>query len=147
MGRSKEIFMQMQEEFLDTCDEFENGNISALDCAVMFKNDNDYFEQLINERKSFLDENKQEIESESSQYGKEGYKGFIFSVQQRKTLDFKNIAEISNLKEKIKDIESKGKLALQLIEKGVEPLDVTTGELLPVPEFKVTSFIKIDKVK
>lgn len=147
MGLSKQLFMQMQEEFLNTCDEFENGNISALDCAVMFKKDNDYFEQLINERKSFLDENKHEIESESSQYGKEGYKGFIFIVQQRKNLDFKNIAEISNLKDKIKDIETKGKLALQLIEKGVEPLDVTTGELLPVPEVKVTSFIKIDKVK
>ena len=41
MGRSKEMFMQMQEEFLNTCEEFENGNISALDCAVIFKKDND----------------------------------------------------------------------------------------------------------
>lgn len=147
MGISKQLFIEMQEEFLETCEEFENGNISALDCAVMFKKDNDYFEQLINERKSFLDENKQEIESESSQYGKEGYKGFIFTVQQRKTLDFSKIPEVSNLKNKIKDIETKGKLALQLIEKGVEPLDVTTGELLPIPEVKVSSFIKIDKAK
>ena len=147
MSLSKQIFEQMQEEFLNTCDNYENGDISVIDCAVMFKQDNDMLEQLISERKSFLDENKHEIETESESYGKEGYKGFIFSVQQRKTLDFCDVEEISDLKQKIKDLEEKGKLALKLLEKGIEPVDVNTGELLPVPYVKTSYFIKIDKVK
>lgn len=147
MGYSKEMFREMQEEFLNSCEDYENGNITALDCAVKFKQDNDYLEQLMNERKTWIDENRDSVTEESEQYGKSGYKGFIFSLQTRKTLDFSNIKEITTLKTKIKDIENNGKIALQLIDKGIEPLDVNTGELLPIPTVKTTSFVKIDKAK
>ena len=37
MGANSEYFIQLQEQFLNDCDRYDNGNISALDVAVKFK--------------------------------------------------------------------------------------------------------------
>lgn len=128
-------------------DQYENGNISALDLAVKFKNEMDIMSTQIENRKAWMEEKKHSIAVESVGHGKAGYKGLIFTVQRRTTPSYKNIdswVKADNLK---KDIESKAKLALQLIEKGIEPVDATTGELLPIPEVKMSSFLKTDKAK
>lgn len=176
MGKSKDLFMQDREEesfasqllsddaasyqadlragftalsnrFDYDIDQYENGHISAIDLAVKFKNEIETMEAQVKNRKEWLDEAKREIANEAEGYGKEGYKGLVFSVQTRTTYNFSKVQEVAKLKADIKELEEKGKLALKLIEKGIEPLDVNTGELLPVPEVTVTSFLKTDKAK
>ena len=176
MGKSKELFMQDREEesfasqlsrdeaasyqadlragftalsnrFEYDVDQYEAGNISAIDLAVKFKNEIEIMEAQVKNRKAWLDETKREIASEADGYGKDGYKGLVFSIQTRTTPNYKNIDAWVNAEKTKKEIEAKAKLALQLIEKGVEPLDVTTGELLPIPEVSVTSYLKTDKAK
>ena len=176
MGKSKDLFMQDREEesfasqllkddavsyqhdlmagftalsnrFEYDVDQYEAGNISAIDLAVKFKNEIDIMTAQIENRKSWLDEAKREIAGEADGYGESGYKGFVFTVQTRSTNSYKNIDAWLNAEKTKKEIEAKAKLALQLIEKGIEPLDANTGELLPIPEVTVTSYLKTDKAK
>lgn len=176
MGKSKDLFMQDREEesfasqlltddaasyqadlmagftalsnrFEYDVDQYEAGNISALDLAVKFKNEIDVMVAQIVNRQSWLDEAKREIANEADQYGKAGYHGLVFTVQTRTTYNFSKVQEVAKLKADIKELEEKGKLALKLIEKGIEPLDANTGELLPIPEVTVTSYLKTDKAK
>ena len=176
MGKSKDLFMQDREEesfasqllsdeassyqadliavftalstrFEYDVDQYEAGNISAIDLAVKFKNEIEVMEEQVKNRKAWLDETKREIASEADGYGKDGYKGLVFSIQTRTTYNFSKVEEVAKLKADIKELEEKGKLALKLIEKGIEPVDANTGELLPVPEVTVTSYLKTDKAK
>jgi hypothetical protein len=148
MGQSKELDrMYWEESFLDYCDKYENGNLTALDVATKFRQENDYFETMINMRKSWMDEYREEIADESEQYGRDGYNGYIWGLQSKKTYDFKSIPEWLNAKNKLSEIEEKGKLALQLQAKGIEPVDSETGELLPIPQVKQTTYLKCEKSK
>ena len=148
MGLNKEFDrMQFEESFLDYCDKYENGELTALDVATKFRKENDYFETMMNMRKSWMDEYREEIADEAEGYGRDGYNGFIWNLQSKKTYDFKQIPEWLSAKNKLNEIEEKGKLALQLKSKGIEPLDVETGELLPIPEVKLTTFLKCEKSK
>ena len=148
MGISKEFDrMYFEESFLNFCDEYESGNLTALDVATKFKQENDYFETMMNMRKSWMEEYREEISDEAIGYGREGYNGFIWGLQSRKTYDFKNVDEWLITKQKLSEIEEKGKLALQLQEKGIEPVDAETGELLPIPQVKNTTFLKCEKSK
>ena len=176
MGKSKDLFMQDREEesfasqlltddatsyqadlragftalsnrFEYDVDQYESGNISAIDLAVKFKNEIDVMTTQIENRKSWLDKAKREIANEADQYGKSGYKGLVFTIQTRSTNSYKNIDAWANAEKTKKEIEAKAKLALQLIEKGIEPVDANTGELLPVPDVTVTSYLKTDKAK
>lgn len=140
-------FTALSNRFEYDIDQYENGNISALDLAVKFKNEMDIMSTQIENRKAWLDENKSTIAGESEGHGKSGYHGLIFSIQTRTTYDFSKVNDVAKLKADIKELEEKGKLALKLIEKGIEPVDAKTGELLPVPEVKISSFLKTDKAK
>lgn len=146
MGKSKDIFMQMQEEFLKTCEEFENGNISALECAVNFKREMDYLNQLSEDRKNWLNENVDSITDEAEGYGKDGYKGFIFTKQPKATPSFKHIAEWVKAEKAKKEIEAKSKTAWLMVQKGGLNVD-ENGEEIALPKFNYTSFIKVEKAK
>ena len=148
MGLSKEFDrMYWEEKFLKYADDYECGNISALEVATEFRKDNDYFETMMNMRKSWMDEYRDEIVDEAEGYGREGYNGFIFSTNTKKTYDFKSVPAWLEAKNKLTEIEEKGKLALQLQEKGIEPVDAETGEILPIPQVKLTSYLKCEKAK
>ena len=140
-------FTALSNRFEYDIDQYVNGNISALDLAVKFKNEMDIMTIQIENRKAWLDEYKSTIAGESEGYGKSGYKGLIFTVQIRSTPSYKNIDSWVKADDLKKQIEAKAKLALQLMEKGIEPVDAQTGELLPVPEVKISSFLKTDKLK
>ena len=140
-------FTALSNRFEYDVDQYEAGNISAIDLAVKFKNEIDIMTTQIENRKSWLDEAKREIANEADQYGKAGYHGLVFTVQTRSTNSYKNIDAWLNAEKTKKEVEAKAKLALQLIEKGIEPLDANTGELLPIPEVTVTSYLKTDKAK
>ena len=147
MIRSKDIFFEMQSEFLNRCEEVESGNLSALDCAITFKEEMNFLEQLQNERKTWLDQNLDEITNEAEQHANNTYKGFKTTKQTRETMSYKHIPEWLDLETEKKDIEAKSKLALQMVRKGIPNVDAETGEEIPLPEIKTTSFIKMEKEK
>ena len=146
MGLSKQIYEQAQEEFLARCEEVENGNMTFIDAAVRNKEEMDYFAKLAEDRKSWLNENVDAIESEAEQYGKEGYNGFLFKKQYRETMSFKNIPEWAELEKSKKELEAKSKAAYMMVQKGGLNVD-ENGEEIPLPEVKTSSFIKIEKLK
>ena len=145
MIRSKDMFSEMQAEFLEHCDEVENGELSYLDCAIIFKKDMDIFEQLTNERKVWLNENVDDITNEADNYTGNIYNGFKTVKQTRETLSYKSIPEWVKAENSKKEIEEKSKLALQMVRKGIPNVDAETGEEIPLPEIKVSSFIKMEK--
>ena len=147
MIRSKDIFFEMQSEFLNRCEKVESGDLSALDCAITFKEEMNFLEQLQNERKTWLDQNLDEITNEAEQHANNTYKGFKTTKQTRETMSYKHIPEWLDLEESKKEIEAKSKLALQMVRKGIPNVDAETGEEIPLPEIKTTSFIKMEKQK
>ena len=148
MGINKELDrMYWEERFLNLADDYDCGNISALEVAIEFRKDNEYFEQMMNMRKSWMDEYRDEIVYESEEYGSDGYNGFIFSINTKKTYDFKSIPAWLEAKNKLTEIEEKAKLTLQLQKKGIAPVDFETGEILPIPQVKQTTFLKCEKSK
>lgn len=145
MGANSEYFIQLQEQFLNDCDRYENGNISALDVAVKFKEEMSFLEHLSNQRKTWIDENLESVSNEADNYNNV-YKGFKITLQSRETLNFKSIPQWNVLENAKKEFEQKSKLAWQLVKKGGLNVD-ENGEEIPLPEVKVSSFIKMEKLK
>ena len=146
MSLTGQIYEQYQSEFIEQCQLVEQGELSALDCAVNFKREMDYFNQLSEDRKNWLNENVDSITDVAEGYGKDGYKGFIFTKQTKATPSFKHIAEWVKAEKAKKEIESKSKTAWQLVQKGGLNVD-ENGEEIPLPKFNYTSFIKAEKAK
>ena len=146
MSLSKQIYDDFQQDFIQSCEEVENGNISILDVADKFKNEQDFLNELSDNRKTWLSEFCDQITDEAEKYGKDGYKGKIFKKQTRTTLSFKNIPQWQKLEADKKEFEEKSKTALKMVEKGGLNVD-ENGEEIPLPEVSVTSFLKVEKVK
>lgn len=146
MSLTGQIYEQYQAEFIERCQQVEEGNLPALECAAEFKEEIDYLNALAEERKAWLNENVDEIVNESEQYGKDGYHGLIFTKQVKETPSFKHIPEWVEYESKKKAIEEKSKLAYKMVQKGGLNVD-ENGEEIPLPKIKVTSFIKSTKVK
>ena len=166
MGANKNLFMQDREEeffgfeertgfidpyqlisdqFVTDAQEYEDGNLSALEVALKMRKDYEKLEIQMNLRKTWFDENKEAIENESSKYP-EGYKGYKVVMQTRPSYDFKNIDEWKVLEKAKKDFEAKSKAALLMVQKGGLNVDADGAEI-PLPEVKITSFLKFDKAK
>lgn len=146
MSLTGQIYEQYQSEFIERCRQVEEGNLSALDCAVNFKEEMDYLSALAEDRKAWLNENVDEVVNEAEQYGKDGYHGLVFSKQVRETLSFKHIPEWVEVESKKKAIEEKSKAAYQQVKKGMMNVDENGAEIT-LPEVKTSSFIKAEKVR
>lgn len=155
MGKSKEMFIKIQDEMVNAIDKYENGEVSVLDTLLYLRGFRDGAEQIIKDVKQFEDDNLEEIERESNSHGN-NYNGFeIKKVNGRKTFSFKNIAEISELEKSKKDLETKYKQAFEGYQKGI--VQATTennqtfwidenGELKPFPSvYYSSSYITIKK--
>ena len=95
MGKSKQMFLAIQDEMVNSIDRFENGEVSALDTLLYLRGFRDDAEQIVRDVKQFEDDNLEDIEREAVANGG-SYNGFeIKKVNGRKTFSFKNIAEIS----------------------------------------------------
>lgn len=146
MGLSKQIFEQMQEQFLYNCQQVEDGYLSHLDCADVFKAEIDYLAQLAEERKAWLNENTDAIVSEAERYGKEGYKGKLYTKQTRQTLSFKGVPEWEKINGELKAFEDRSKTALKGLEKGLLNVD-ENGEEIPIPTVNYSSYLKVTKIR
>lgn len=148
MIRTKDLFMQMQEDFVNTCNDVENGNISVLDAVIHFRRQKEVHEQMLENIKAFEAENIEQIEQEAS-YNQNQYKGAKFEFRGGgKSFNFKNIQEWEYAKDNLKEIEEKYKAVYLNKEKGLATYDETTGEELPIPEviFRKSSLIvKLEK--
>ena len=138
-------FETLADKFVTEMQEYEDGNVDALETAIKMRKDYERLEIQINLRKTWLDENKESIESEASKYP-EGFKGYKVVMQTRTTLNFKNIVEWQRLENAKKDFEAKSKAALQMVQNGGLNID-SDGVEIPLPEVTVTSFLKFDKTK
>ena len=138
-------FDQLTEKFEKEMQEYDDGNIDALEAAIKMRKDYERLEMQMNMRKAWLDENKESIEGEASKYP-EGFKGYKVSIQTKSTPNFKSIKEWQDLEKAKKDFEAKSKAALQMVQKGGLNVD-SDGQEIPLPEVTVTSFLKFDKVK
>lgn len=146
MSLAKQLFEEMQEQFLYNCQRVENGDLSALDCATNFKFEMDYLNQLSEERKAWMNENLDAIVSQSEAYGKEGYRGKVFTRQTKRTLSFKGIAKWEEINNSLKAFEDRSKTALIGLEKGILNVD-ENGEEIPLPKVSYSSFLKVDNAK
>lgn len=145
MSLTGQLYEQFQHEFIERCQEVEDGNVSPLEAAVNFKEEMDFLNQLAEERKAWLNENVDSITDEASAYGNDGFRGFIFSKMYKETPSFKHIPEWVTLQNQMKAIEQKSKLAFKMVQNGGLNVD-ENGEEIPLPVVKTTSYIKGEKV-
>ena len=142
---SLNVFEQISDAFLKQVDDYEAGNVDALETAIKMRKDYERLEIQMNMRKTWIDEQKNEIENEAEKYP-EGYNGYKITKQTRETKSFKNIAEWLKLENAKKDFEAKSIAALNMVRKGGLNVD-ENGEEIELPEISVTSYIKFDKLK
>lgn len=146
MGMTSQIYEQYQAEFLESCKEVEEGNLSPLVCAVQFRTEYDYLTKLAEDRKAWMNENVDAITDEAEGYGKDGYNGLIFTKQTKETLSYKNIPEWAQASAGLKAIEQKSKDAYLQVKKGMMNVD-SEGVEIPLPTVTTSAFIKVEKVK
>lgn len=136
MGATSELFIQMQDELVNTLDSVENGDINVLDAVIEFRKQKAFHEQMIKEINHFESENYNEIEISAKEHQNE-FRGAKFEFRAgRKTFDFSEINEVVDAKKKAKEVEAKYKTAWQLNQKGTSALDEDTGEILQIPTVK-----------
>lgn len=140
-------FDEIDNSFIRNAELYDNGEKSAADVWLEMKHEIDFLTSKIEERKEWGDQNRNAIADEFEKYGKEGYKGYKAVIQSRSTMSYKSIQQWADAEKTKKEIESKAKLAYQMQQNGLEPIDGSTGELLPLPEVTQTHFLKTEKVK
>ncbi len=132
-----QYFQEMEDDFLSKTQEFDEGNISAIDLAVQFTLERKELERLDNQRKEWLSENVDSIINEAEQWGKEGYKGFRFSNSSRPQYSFDTNPQYVQLKSELKAIEDKMKAAYMNLNKGLMNVS-SEGEEIPLPKVTYT---------
>lgn len=133
MGYSKEIFQQLQEEFVAKCYQVEEGYLPILDAVLDFRAQRKECEAYIEAVKSFEQEHEEQIRTQI-EYNEGIYKGARFEVRNGgRTFNYKGIKEWQIASENLKEIEEKYKQAFISKEKGLLPVD-ENGELLELPE-------------
>ena len=115
-----------------------SGDIDSLDTVVRLKYLKDELDELIKDS-----EIKDVIEKEVMKYGKKcTSNGFTVSIGSKKTYDFSNDPTIEELKKKIKEREA---LLKSITSDNI--VDAETGLVLQKPEYKTSSYIKIETSK
>ena len=133
MGHSKELFQQLQEEFVTKCQRVEDGEMPILEAVLTFRGRKKECEAYIEAVKAFEQEHEEQILTQI-EYNAGSYKGAKFEVRSGgRTFNFKGIREWQIAADNLKEIEDKYKQAFISKEKGLIPVD-DNGELLDLPE-------------
>lgn len=140
---SKDLFFDLQQQMANEFDNVENGNASSLDVLLYMRNIKDMCEKTMEIAKEFEDQFSETIQKESAQYGNQ-YKGHeIKLVSGRKMYQFKSIAEVNHLEQKLKATKDKYQNAFEGLQKGIVQTATDndqlmwideSGELKPFPE-------------
>lgn len=133
MGYSKELFQQLQEDFVAKCQKVEDGEMPILEAVLAFRGQKKECEAYIEAVKAFEQKHEEQILTQIK-YNAGSYKGAKFEVRSGgRTFNFKGIREWRIAAENLKEIEDKYKQAFISKEKGLIPVD-DNGELLDLPE-------------
>lgn len=157
MGSTSEMFIQIQDELINTKLQVEEGELSNLDGLIKLRQAKEEAEKVLEIVKSFEDERINEIANEAESY-KGKYCGYeIKSVNGRKNYNFKGIPEIEEIQSKASELQDKYKNALEGFIKGtVQTVDEdgvkywvdADGQLNPFPELSYgKSYITVNKPK
>lgn len=159
MNGSKEYFIAIQDELINTKEKAENGELSNLDALIKLRESKKQAETILEIVKDFENENINEIENEASKYPNNIYMGFeIKATAGRKMFSFKGIEEIENLDKEKKLLEDKFKNAFNGFQKGVVQVSYDengvihwideNGEMQPFPELNIgKGFLTIKEKK
>jgi soluble cytochrome b562 len=148
MGKSSEMFMQMQEKLSYIKSQNEQGYYSNLDALLEMREYRYGAENIIEITKLFENNKISEI-SRDANANNNKYNGFqITEVSGRKTYDFSNIPEVKKAKENLSNIEDKYKSMFVAKINGNPHANISEdGEQLPLPELKIgKSFITVKKI-
>lgn len=157
MGKTSELFAQINSEIELTKEQVSNGEISYLDGLLYMRGFKKELEHCQESIKNFEEENMQRIAEEATAYGNV-FKGFeIKEVQGRKMYDFKKIPDIQIKEKEKKELEEKYKSAFDGFQKGtVQTTNIDgelfwideNGEIKPFPELKIgKSFLSVKEKK
>ena len=147
MGRTKELFYQLQEEFVAKCQAVENGDISILDAVIEFRKQKKECEDYIETIKQFESSNIEQIEIQVEQ-NSGYYKGAELSVRQGgRIYNCTKITEWQKASEQLKAIEERYKNALINKEKGLMTVDQDGVILEEYPEVTYRKNSLIVKIK
>jgi hypothetical protein len=148
MGKSGELFMQMQEQLAYIENKNEEGNYSNLDALLEFREYRSGAENIIEITKLFENNKIAEISRDASANNGR-YNGFqINEISGRKTYDYSNIPEVKIAKENLGKVEEKYKSMYVAKANGNPHANISEdGEELPMPELKIgKSFITVKKI-
>ena len=134
MGKTSEMHIEMQNEYMNAVNNAEIGNVGHLDTFIFLENERKQLEQSLALIKDYKDSNLDLIEKEASEYGKEGYKGYKVEVRTGgRMYDYKHIPEWQTRKESLSECEERHKQAFIAKEKGLLTAS-EDGEEIVMPE-------------
>lgn len=133
MGATSELFIQMQDELVNTINQVESGDIEVLDAVIKMRKQKAFHEEMLKEIAHFENEKFNEIELEAKEYQNE-FRGAKFEFRNgRKTFSFKGIDEVEKATKDLKSVKDKYQSAWEMKQKGLAPVDEDTGEVLQLP--------------
>ena len=157
MGKSAELFLQIQEELVNTHTQVQEGELSNLDGLIAMRKAKAEAEKVLEIVSNFESERQNEIVNEAVNYP-EGYCGYKVSlVNGRKLFSFKGIAEVEELEKQAKAEKDRFQTAFESFQKGlIQTSEVDgvlywiddNGELHKFPEMNVgKSYLKVEQTK
>ncbi len=133
MGRTKEIFTELRDDFINKCQLVEDGEECLLDTVIQMREDMAFYEEMIKNIKDFEAENYGEIETRANEY-QNTYKGVDFEFRSgRRMFNYKGIPEWEEAKSKLKFVEDKYKAAWNNVSNGLMAVS-EDGEELSLPD-------------
>lgn len=138
----------MQTNAIKTIEDYRDGNVTLEDALISVETQRNVLEKVLDEIKSFKQENSGLIADLSKEY-REGYKGYLFEVRNgARRFSYKGIPEWENASTKVKDIEGKYKSMFEAKLKGNPHANISEdGEELPLPEIFYNAPSVIVKMK
>ena len=158
VNKTKEMFLQINEELHHISKQCEEGELSNLDALIKMRDAKKQAEATLEIVKEFESNRLNEIANEASQYPNNTYNGLIItSVNGRKTYSYKNCPIVGELEQKVKDAQEFYKSGFEGYQKGtVQAKEVdgvwyfidVDGDLQPFPELSIgKSFLMVKEKK
>lgn len=153
MGKTNELYIQLQDELINTIHSVDNGEMTPLDALLYMRDHKRQLELTLDITKEFEDNYIDKIAFEAAKHGNT-YKGYeIKAVNGRRIFDCSNVPEYTELNNELKKVADKYKSAFEGVQRGIVQttnVDGITywvddnGELRPFPELKYgKSYLKI----
>lgn len=119
MSKTKELFLTIREELLNTHNQVIEGELSNLDGLIRMREAKKEAEAILEDVKRFEDERLQEIANEAEANGGKYFGLEIKMMNGRKLYSFGHIAEIKEIEAKAKEEKDRFQNAFESFQKGL----------------------------